>query len=128
MKAYQQILVATGMRSVYIFFAVIAGVHARIHHAHATTDRDREAMERAEEAASGFIDRLEDAIVFPLITLLLAIAFLMFLYGVFEYIKGAASETERATGQRHMLFGLIGMIVMLCAVTILTIARGTFGI
>lgn len=89
---------------------------------------DAEAIERAQQAAGGFLDRIEAALVFPLVTLLLGVAFLFFLFGVFEYIKGAASEAERTKGRRHIIFGIIGMIVMLSAVTILSIATGTFGI
>lgn len=87
-----------------------------------------DAKEKAAAAADGFLRKLETAFVFPLVTLLLGIAFLVFLYGVFEYIKGAASESERAKGQKHIIFGIVGMIVMLSAVAILNVARGTFGI
>ncbi len=85
-------------------------------------------QEKAEAAAQGFLDKFEAAFVFPLVTLLLGIAFLVFLFGVFEYIKGSASESERAKGQKHILFGIIGMVIMLSAVAILTVARGTFGV
>ncbi len=91
--------------------------------AHAQT-----AQDKAEAAARGFLTKIEEAVVFPLITLLLGVAFLVFLFGVFEYIKGATSESERAKGQKHILFGIIGMLIMLSAVAILNLARGTFGI
>ncbi len=108
-------------------FAVISALGALFVPALSLAD-DQAAIDRAEAAADGFLTRIEVALVFPLVSLLLGIAFLVFLFGVFEYIKGSANESDRAVGQRHMLFGIIGMIVMLSAVAILSIARNTFGV
>lgn len=82
----------------------------------------------AEYAAQCFINRINEVILFPLITLLLALAFLVFLYGAFEYVRDAQSEQGRAQGKQHLLYGTIGMLVMLSAYAILSLAAGTFGI
>jgi hypothetical protein len=87
-----------------------------------------EAEDRAREASQEFIGRLEVNLIFPLVTLMLGIAFAVFMFGVFEYIKGAGSDSERAQGQRHMLYGVIGVVIMLSAIAILRIAAGTFGL
>jgi Na+/H+ antiporter NhaD/arsenite permease-like protein len=86
------------------------------------------AQSAAQEAAQGFLTKINEAILFPLITLMMAIALLIFLYGAFEYVKGAANDGDRETGRRHLLYGIIGMLVMLSAFTILTIAAATFGL
>ena len=86
------------------------------------------AVSSAQFAAQCFINKINEFILFPLITLLMAIAFLVFLYGAFEYVRGAANETARAQGKQHLLYGTIGMLVMLSAFTILSIAAGTFNI
>ena len=80
----------------------------------------------AQIAAQGFLDKINEVILFPLITLMMAIALLVFLYGAFEYVKGASNDGEREKGRRHLLYGIIGMLVMLSAVAILYIAAGTF--
>ena len=80
------------------------------------------------EAAQTLVAKINAAIVYPLITLLLALALLLFLWGAFRFIAGAGDETERTTGKRHMLFGIIGMLVMVSALAILQIAANTFGI
>lgn len=82
----------------------------------------------AQIVAQDFLSRINDAILFPLITLMMAVALLVFLYGAFEYVKGAANESDREKGRRHLLYGIIGMLVMLSAVAILYIAAGTFGL
>lgn len=83
---------------------------------------------QAQAVAQGFLAKINDAILFPLITLLMAIALLIFLYGAFEYVRGAASEADRETGRRHLLYGTIGMLIMLSAYTILSIAANTFNL
>lgn len=84
--------------------------------------------QEAAEVAQSFMDRINDAILFPLITLLLAIALLVFLFGAFQYVLGANNPTTRTEGSRHLLWGIIGMVVMVSAWAILSIAAGTFGI
>jgi hypothetical protein len=86
------------------------------------------AASEAQVVAQSFLARINDAILFPLITLLMAIALLVFLYGAFEYVKGAQNDGDRETGRTHLLYGTIGMLVMLSALALLTIAAGTFGL
>jgi phosphotransferase system glucose/maltose/N-acetylglucosamine-specific IIC component len=81
-----------------------------------------------EEKAKAFLDNVEEAIIFPLMTLMVAVALLMFLWGGYEYVMNASDEGGRETGRRHMLYGVIGMLVMISAYAILKIAAGTFGI
>ncbi len=78
--------------------------------------------------AQSLVDRVNQAITFPLIALLLGVAVLMFLWGIFEMVRGAESVEARQNGQRHMLFGVIGIVVMLSALTLLQIAARTFGV
>lgn len=82
----------------------------------------------ATEAAQGFVDSFNNAVLFPLITLLLAMSFLVFLYGCFEYVRNAGSDSGREQGRRHIMYGVIGMLVMLCAYSILKLAAASVGI
>ena len=74
-----------------------------------------------------FVSLLNENILFPLITLLTAIAALVFLFGCFKFVAGNDDES-RAVGSRHILWGLIGLLVMVSAFTILTIFAKTFGL
>ena len=67
-------------------------------------------------------------ILYPLITLLLAVALMVFLYGGFEFIMGAAEPGKRQTGRQHILWGIVGMLVMVSAYSILYIAANTFNL
>jgi hypothetical protein len=80
------------------------------------------------EAAQGVLSKIEGAILFPLMSLMVAVAFFMFLWGAYEYVLNAEDESGRETGRRHMLYGIIGLLVIISAYGILKIAAGTFGI
>jgi Type IV secretion system pilin len=79
------------------------------------------------EAAS-LVQKINEVILFPLIALLSAIAILVFVYGCAIYIMNASNETARATGKKHIMFGIIGLLVMVAAYSILSLAAGTFGL
>ncbi len=79
-------------------------------------------------AAKGLLAKIESIILFPLMTLMVSVALLYFLWGMYEYVANADEDSARATGKTHMLYGIIGMLVMISAYAILKIAAGTFGI
>ncbi len=79
-------------------------------------------------AAYTLLEKIERVIIFPLITLMMAVALLVFLYGGYEFVSGAGDEGARSKGKAHMLYGIIGLLVMISAYAILAIATGTFGI
>lgn len=78
------------------------------------------------ELAFGFVDKANEVILFPLIALLTAAALVYFFWGAFQFIANADNEQARSTGRQHMLFGVIGLLIMLSAYTLLQIAAGTF--
>jgi hypothetical protein len=85
-------------------------------------------QQQGTAAASQFVDKLNDIILFPLIILLSAVAFLFFIYGCAVYIMNANNETAREEGKKHITYGIIGLIIMFSAYAILSIATSTFGL
>ena len=79
------------------------------------------------EAANSVLEKVEQVILFPLMSLMMAVALLAFLYGGYEFIAGADDDTKRAAGKKHMLWGIVGMFIMISAYAILRIAFGTIG-
>lgn len=49
-----------------------------------------------------------------IITLLYGVAFIFFLFGMFRYffVSGEAAEEARTKGKQHMLWGIIGLVVL----------------
>ena len=78
--------------------------------------------------ALAFIHKINTVILNPIIMLLFAWAVLVFLYGVFEYVKDSGSEDARATGSRHMLSGVFGIFIMLSVFAIINIILNSIGV
>jgi uncharacterized membrane protein YidH (DUF202 family) len=74
-----------------------------------------------------FLAKVEAAILVPLITLLSLIAFVLFVWGVVQFIAGAEDEEKRKTGQQHMLWAIIGLAIMFGANAIVALLKLTVG-
>jgi hypothetical protein len=57
-----------------------------------------------------------------------AVAFVIFLWGVAQYIRNSNSPDANKTGRDHMIYGIIGMAIMVSAFAIIKIVIGTFDI
>lgn len=82
-------------------------------------------------AASGvdsLILNVNRLILNPLISLLFAVAIVYFLYGVFQFLTNAENEEAKTTGRNHMIWGIIGIVIMMGVFTILQIVMDTFNI
>lgn len=66
-------------------------------------------------------DAIKTQILNPIIYLFFAAAFLYFVYGVIEFIRHAESEDGRETGGRHILWGVVGMFIMISAYGIMNL-------
>jgi len=77
---------------------------------------------------NGFIGNVNSMIINPLIGLLFALAIVYFLYGVFEFLSNQANEEKKTTGKSHMMWGIIGITIMMGVWTILSIMLNTLGI
>ena len=76
----------------------------------------------------GFIKNVNDMIINPLILFLFALAVVFFLYGVLEFIFNQESEEKKTTGKSHMLWGIVGIAIMLGVWTLLNIIINTLDI
>jgi hypothetical protein len=82
----------------------------------------------AGDVARGFLATLNEVIVYPLITLMMTVALVVFLWGSFQFIANAGNPGKREEGRKHILWGIVGMLIMVSAYAILAIAAGTFGL
>lgn len=76
---------------------------------------------------SAIINKLNDAIINPLIKLLFAVAFLFFLYGIVEFIAGGGNPQKKKTGQEHMFYGVIGLFIMIAVFGIINLIANFLG-
>lgn len=71
-------------------------------------------MQAAVTIAS-FLDDVSQYILNPLITLLFAVAFLVFIFGIFQFIRSETSDKARGQGKDKIMYGLLGMLIMFSA-------------
>ncbi|MDR3548867.1 MAG: hypothetical protein P4M11_11480 [Candidatus Pacebacteria bacterium] len=72
-------------------------------------------------ALNSFITTVETQILTPIITLLALGAFIVFVWGVVEYIRNADNDEARKLGQQHILWGLIGLVIIFGANALVTL-------
>ncbi len=75
-----------------------------------------------------FLGKVNSEIINPLIVFLFALAILFFLWGMLEFILNQQSEEAKTTGKSHMVWGIIGIAIMLGVWTILNIILNTLNI
>ena len=69
-----------------------------------------------------FTDFIYDSVI----KLIYALITLVFLLGVFEFVKNADNETKRAEGRQFMIWGIIGLFVMISFQGIVMVLQNTF--
>ena len=77
---------------------------------------------------NSFLAKVVAQIINPLILLLAAGAFVVFLWGVFNFIRNAGDEGKREEGKSAILWGLVGLVIIFGAYGIINIALTTFNI
>lgn len=75
-----------------------------------------------------FLDAIITEIVNPLILLLMGLAAVFFLWGVVQMIMNSGSPEAQEQGKKHMMYGIIGLVIMVGVFGILNILLNTFGI
>lgn len=75
-----------------------------------------------------FISNVNTQIVNPAIKLLFAVAILYFLYGVFRLFSNADNEEVKTEAKNTMLWGVIGLVIMIGVWGILNFILATFNI
>lgn len=77
---------------------------------------------------SEFLNKINQFILNPLILLAFGIAFLVFFWGIFQFISSQTTDTGRDEGKRKIFWGLFGMFIMFAAYGLIRLILGTFGI
>lgn len=78
--------------------------------------------------ADKFLTNVVTQIINPIIVLLAAAAFVVFLWGVFEFVRKAGDATERTKGRDAIIWGLVGLVIIFGAYGVINLALGTFGL
>ncbi len=74
------------------------------------------------------MNRIVTYIIDPALLVIFALGFLLFTYGLVEFLWKINGEGDTAEGKRHMVYGLVGMLVMISVYGILDLIDNTFGL
>ncbi|MDD5318288.1 MAG: hypothetical protein PHF79_00490 [Candidatus Pacebacteria bacterium] len=72
----------------------------------------------SQVAASGSIGSFNDAVqlvytaINQLLPLIISLTLLVFIWGIFKFVLGGDSEEKRTEGRAFMIYGIIGLAVM----------------
>lgn len=76
-----------------------------------------------------FIAKVNDVIINPLISVLFVIAFMLFLFGMLRFFFQRDQSSDAAKqGRQHMLWGIVGMFIMLSVFAIMAMIKNTLGV
>jgi len=67
-------------------------------------------------------------IINPIITVLFVVATVWFMVGLIRYFLPQGNEGEREKGKQHMVWGLVGMFLMISVFGIMRLIVNTFGV
>lgn len=75
-----------------------------------------------------FLLKVNKVILNPIISLLFALAFVYFIYGIIKFLSLEPGDKAREEARSAMLWGIIGMVIMFSVYGIIHFVLGTFGI
>ncbi len=78
------------------------------------------------ERLYNFIDKVTDLIIGPLILLLFALAMFYLVGGAMNLILKADEPEARKKGRQVLIWGIVGIFIMVTAITILRVVTATF--
>lgn len=78
------------------------------------------------DTVEALVARIAISILNPVIYLLFAVALLIFIKGLVEFLANRDNATERQKGKMHMIWGVIGLFIMFAAFTIINLITNTF--
>ena len=81
----------------------------------------------AEANVTTLMQSINKVIINPIIFFLFACAMVYFLYGVAQYFLSPDSEEVRKKSKEHMLWGVIGLFIMVAVFGIMNLILGTVG-
>jgi len=78
--------------------------------------------------AKELVGRVNQFVINPLITVLFAVAFVIFVAGLYGFFSQKDNADALEKGKKHMLWGVIGMAIMVSVFSLMNLLINTFDI
>ena len=80
------------------------------------------------DVSDALITKLGTYIIDPLLLVIFAAGFFMFMWGLFQFMLSSNNGEDTSTGKQHMIYGTIGMFIMVSVYGIISLLTSTFGL
>ncbi len=77
---------------------------------------------------SSLMGRINKHLINPLITVLFALALVQFIIGLFKFFGNRENSEDLEVGKRHMLWGIVGMAIMVSVFGIMSFLSTSVGV
>ncbi len=74
---------------------------------------------------TALLNKISVVIINPIIYIMFTAGFVVFIWGLVQFVAHLDNEEARSTGGKHMLWGIIGMVIMVGVVGIVNIIQNT---
>ena len=71
------------------------------------------------------LNRVSEHIINPLIFVLFAAAFAVFIWGLVQFVGNLDNEESRSQGVKHIIWGIVGMVIMVSVNGVIAIIANT---
>ena len=82
---------------------------------------------KADAVVNQIVPRIVDNIVMPILAVLFALTTLYFVYGLFIFFTHGEDPESRKTGQTHILWGVVGIAIMVSVYGIVRFVASSVG-
>ena len=74
------------------------------------------------------LNRFVNAIIHPAIFVVFSAGFFMFIWGLVQFLRSLDESSDRSEGVQHMIWGVVGMLIMVSVKALIIILSNTFGL
>lgn len=80
------------------------------------------------QGVSDVVSKFKVYIIDPAILVVFALGFFLFIYGLVEFLWKLNSGGDNDEGKKHMMWGLVGMLIMISVYGIISLLDNTFNL
>lgn len=85
------------------------------------------AASGADDTVNSIVPLIVDNIVMPVVELVFVLAILVFTWGMIGFFKNGEDSEERSKGKQHILWGIVGIAIMVSVFGIIRLVANTVG-
>ncbi len=85
------------------------------------------AASSADAVVNSIVPKIVEHIVMPIVQLAFALAVVVFVWGLIGFFRNGDESAERTKGQQHILWGVVGMAIMVSVYGIIRLVANTVG-